>query len=536
MESSRHQGDAMWVRLFRRVRTRSSTLQGRLRDMVMHAVLERFILPGDPLPSSRVLAQSLGVSRTTVMLALESLVDKGVIEGKPRSGYFVVEGLLSSSLYGDRRGDAGAAQFRTVKEAGDSVSDPADAGEVAVPDEVAWSERLKLMPSQQYNIIKPRDWQRLPYPFVYGQFDASLFPVSDWRECVLEILQPRIVRRWAPDHIDDDDSTLIEQIHRRLLPSRGIWVDRDQILVTSGTQQAIFMLATLLVGPQTRIGIENPGYPDARNNFQLRTRYIRPLAVDDEGLVCGPDLAQCDYVFVTPSHQCPTTVTMSLNRRETLLRYAQQHDFIVLEDDHESELNFSGKPTPALKSLDTAQRVIYMGSLSKTLAHGLRLGFVVASPELIRELRALRRLVMRHVPTNNQYAAASFVGHGHHEAFIHRLNAVYRSRATALRTALTAHAPELVQVPSHGGSALWVEGPAGLDTRALTRSLYAKGVVIEPGDVFFWGDERPTRYMRLGYSSIPETRIDSGVRLLAEELRRAYLLRAIKEELENDPT
>lgn len=519
-DPARLRGDIMWARLFRRVQTRSSTLQGRLRDMVMHAVLEGFILPGDPLPSSRLLAQSLGVSRTTVMLAFESLVDKGVIEGRPRSGYVVVKDLLSArldvdappqaqdALPGETGGPARAASRRP------SISAPAPALEDR------WSGRLKFTPSQQHNIVKPRDWQRLPHPFVYGQFDASLFPIADWRECVLEILQPRIVRRWAPDHIDDDESALVEQIHRRLLPSRGIWVDRGQILVTSGTQQAIFMLAHLLVGPQTRIGIENPGFPDARNNFRLHTQHIQPLDVDEQGLVCGPGLSHCDYVFVTPSHQCPTTVTMSLERRESLLRRAQQHDFIILEDDHESELNFVGKPTPALKSLDTGQRVIYMGSLSKTLAHGLRLGFVVAAPELIRELRALRRLMMRHVPTNNQYAAASFIGHGHHEAFIHRLNAVYRSRAAALRAALATHAPHLIQVPGHGGSALWVRGPEHLDTRALARRLYARGVVIEPGDVFFEAPDPPMRYMRLGYSSIPETRIEPGVRILAEELQK----------------
>lgn len=500
MGTTVRRGYAMWARLFRSVQAQSPTLQGQLRDMFMHAVLEGFILPGEALPSSRVLARSLGLSRTTVMLTLQSLVDKGVIVGKPRSGYYVVKDLLSARL---------EAACRT--------------GQQSATTGGMWDGRLMMTPSRQRNIEKPLDWQQLPYPFVYGQFDGSLFPVADWRECALEVLQPRVLRRWAPDHIDHDESSLVEQIQRRLLPSRGIWVDRDQILVTSGTQQAIFMLGTLLMGPDTRIGVENPGYPDARNCFLLRSRHIRPLSVDEEGLIPGPDLAQCDYVFVTPSHQCPTTVTLSLDRRQALLQSAQRHDFIILEDDHESELNFSGKPTPALKSLDAAQRVIYMGSLSKTLAHGLRLGFVVASADLIRELRALRRLIMRHVPTNNQCAAASFIAHGHHEAYIHRLNSVYRSRAAALRSALAAHAPELAQRPSHGGSALWVEGPEGLDTRALSRRLYARGVVVEPGDVFFWGADPPVRYLRLGYSSIPETRIESGVRILAEELSREQL-------------
>ncbi len=314
---------------------------------------------------------------------------------------------------------------------------------VAASAGVRWRERLKVQPSAQRNIQKPADWQQQPYPFIYGQFDATLFPSADWRECVLESLQPRALRRWAPDHIDRDDDALIEQIHRRLLPARGIWAERDQILVTNGAQHATFMLAQLLVGATTTVGIENPGYPDARNNFALRTRHVKALRVDEQGLVLGSALSGCAYVYVTPSHQCPTTVTMPLQRRVELLARAERDDFIVIEDDHESELNFSGHPTPALKSLDTTARVIYLGSLSKTLAHGLRLGYVVAPAELIRELRALRRLVMRHVATNNQQAAASFIAHGHQEAFVRRLNVAYRERAQALRAALAQHAPQL---------------------------------------------------------------------------------------------
>jgi GntR family transcriptional regulator/MocR family aminotransferase len=209
---------------------------------------------------------------------------------------------------------------------------------------------------------------------------------------------------------------------------------------------------------------------------------------------------------------------MPLQRRLDLLARAGRDDFVVIEDDHESELNFSGQPTPALKSLDSQGRVIYLGSLSKTLAHGLRLGYVVAPAELIRELRALRRLAMRHVPTNNQQAAASFIGHGHQEAFVRRLNVAYRDRAQALRAALALHAPGLTPVSAHGGSALWVSASRGTDTRALTARLYQYGVVVEPGDVFFASARPPRHHLRLGYSSIPAERIEAGVRVIGREL------------------
>lgn len=493
--------ELMWPRLFRRFEGGARTLQVQLRDMLVHAVMEGYISPGQPLPSSRLLAQALGVSRSTVTLAVQALVDKGLIVSRARSGLFVGEQLAATYLGARQRADAAPAA-----------------------PSVRWAERLKLQPSAQRNIEKPSDWQQQPYPFIYGQYDASLFPAADWRECALESLQGRALRRWAPDHIDRDDDALVDQIHRRLLPARGIWAERDEILVTAGAQQATYLLSTLLLGPATVVGIENPGFPDARNNFLLRTRHVRPLRVDDQGLVPGANLSECRYVFVTPSHQCPTTVTMPLARRLELLARAARDDFVVIEDDHESELNFSGHPTPALKSLDSQARVIYIGSLSKTLAHGLRLGYVVAPAELIRELRALRRLVMRHVATNNQQAAASFIGHGHQEAFVRRLNIAYRDRAQALRAALARHAPGLVPVPAHGGSALWVSADKGVDTRALAARLYLQGVVVEPGDVFFTGTRPQRHHLRIGYSSIAVDRIDAGARIIGLEL--AAMLRS----------
>jgi GntR family transcriptional regulator/MocR family aminotransferase len=503
MTKRRRTAELMWPRLFRRFEGGASTLQGQLRDMLVHAVMQGYLSPGEPLPSSRLLAQLLGLSRSTVTLALQALMDKGLIIGRARSGLYVSRELQATYFGARQRATASSASGASVR----------------------WSERLKLRPSEQHNIVKPADWQQQPYPFIYGQFDATLFPGADWRECVLESLQSRALRRWAPDHIDRDDEALVEQIHRRLLPARGIWAERDEILVTTGAQQATFLLAQLLVGPTTVVGIENPGYPDARNNLALRTRHLRALRIDEQGLVPGPQLTGCRYVYVTPSHQCPSTVTMPLARRLELLARAVRDDFVIVEDDHESELNFSGQPTPALKSLDSGARVIYIGSLSKTLAHGLRLGYVVAPAELIGELRALRRLVMRHVPTNNQHAAAAFIAHGHQESFVRRLNLAYRERSTVLRAALTQHAPLVTLTAAQGGSALWTQAPRGIDTRELAQRLYRQGVVVEPGDVFFHGPRIPRHHLRIGYSSIPVERIEAGVKIVARELDRMAAVR-----------
>ena len=486
--------DMMWRRLFRRFDDRNSTLQTRLQDMLVHALAEGFIAPGAALPSSRGLALALGLSRTTVTLVLQDLCDKGWIQARSRSGYFANSDPATAPLASSARRSAAV-----------------DAG--------LWDSRIKQRPSAQRNIRKPSDWQQQPYPFIYGQWDVGLFPFRDWRSCVLESLQAQSVRRWAVDHIDRDEDSLVTQIHGRLLPARGIWVERDEILVTNGAQHASYLLASVLMDAGTRIGMEDPGYPDARNVFALRGAQVLPVPVDADGLVPGPALARCDYVYLTPSHQGPTTVTMSLERRLAVLEQARAHDIVLLEDDHESELNFAGRPTPALKSLDADGRVLYLGSLSKTLAHGLRLGYLVAPAPLVRELRAMRRLMTRHVSTNNQQAAASFIAHGFHDAYVRRLNAAYKERSRVLIAALAQHAPSLQPMPTLGGSALWVQGPQGLDTDALAARLLARGVVIEPGAVFYADAPPACNRMRIGYSSIAVDRIDAGVRLLAEALR-----------------
>jgi GntR family transcriptional regulator / MocR family aminotransferase len=492
----------MWGRLFKRF-AHVSQLQSRVRDMIAQAVQEGLLAPGDKLPSSRQLAAELGVARVTVSLALQQLVDSGLIVVLARSAYRVANDALDDLTAAART----APSTAPTRDGAPQARQP------------AWAQRLKLQPGLQRNIAKPANWQELPYPFIYGQFDHSLFPLAQWRECAKETMHVAAIRSWAPDHIDRDHEPLVQQIQQRLLPARGIWAKREEILVTAGAQQAMFMLAQLLVDSRTVVGIEEPGYPDARNNLLLRTAAVRPLPVDEEGLLVSRDVARCRYVYVTPSHHCPTTVTMSLPRRLQLLDMAERNDMVLIEDDHESELNFTARPSPALKSLDTSGRVIYVGSLSKTLAHGLRIGYVVASARLIQELRAMRRLMMRHPPTNNEHTAALFIAHGFQAAYVRKLNLAYRARAQVLVKALGQHLPQAAVSTAHGGSAVWAKLPKGIDTRRLAGIALGHGIVIEPGDVFFASARAPTNYLRLGYSSITQERIAPGIEKLARLVR-----------------
>ena len=243
------------------------------------------------------------------------------------------------------------------------------------------------------------------------------------------------------------------------------------------------------------------------------------IGVDDQGMVLSSEFDTCDYAYVTPSHQFPTTVTMSLERRHALLERAASSDVVLIEDDYESELAHQGSPQPALKSLDRNHRVIFVSSLSKTLAPGLRMGFMVGPAELIREARALRRLMIRHPAANNQRTVAMFLADGHHDALLRRLCNVYRERLAAAITALVKHLPEFTVNLTAGGTALWIRGPKQLDMNAVEKEALKRGVVIEPGAVHFMAQPGPANYFRLGVSSIPTEKIETGIKLLAEAVR-----------------
>jgi len=493
---------ALWAQQFRRSPASRTSLQDQIRQMLVAAILDGQLSADTTLPSSRELADQLGVARNTVVLAYQILVEEGYLVSRERSGHFVNPEMLE-----------GLPGFGAAPPA------PSTFPEGDAPIRPDWPQRIAHPPSGQRNIVKPANWQRYEFPFVYGQFDQSLFPANDWRECCLKALSVIEIRNWAPDLIERDDDSLIQQIRTRVLPRRGVFAMPDEIIITNGCQQALYLIADLLCGRDTTVGFENPGYPDARNIFENRNTRLLPLPVDDNGIApdaLGDSLARCDYVYVTPSHQCPTTATMPLERRCALLDCAQRHDFVIIEDDYESENTFSGTPHPALKSLDRADRVIYVGSLSKTFAPGLRLGYVVGPRELTRELRALRRLMVRHPVAYVQRAFAAFLALGHHDALLRRLAHEYSERSRALTAALDAHLPEVRYVPVTGGASCWVEGPPWLDAERLAADAQTVGVLIEPGGVFFMSEVNARRYFRMGFSAIPLGRIEPGVRALAQ--------------------
>ena len=467
-----------------------SSLQQQIREQMVVAILDGYIPVDMPLPSTRKLAKQLRVSRNTVVTVYETLAADGYLISRERSGFFVNPEIVAGNA-----ASGSAKRDSTVSS-------------------VEWQSRLKVNPVVQSNIHKIHNWQDFEYPFIYGQLDPTLFPVNNWRECCKDAVSVQAIRDWTSDRFDSDDPLLIEQIRTRILTRRGICASNDEVLITIGSQQALYLLAQLLLDGESTLGIENPGYVNVANIAKLFQARVLGLPLDDQGLVLSDELEQLDCLYVTPSHQCPTTITMPLNRRKSLLNLAEDNDFVIIEDDYECEINFHSDPTPALKSLDQSDRVVYLGSLSKTLAPGLRLGFMVAPAPLIERARTLRQLMLRHPPSNNQRSVALFLSRGYHDSLVRSLTLAYTERGAIMADALSKYLPNSTLQP-WGGSSFWVQGPKELDARELKLKAIEHGILIESGDVYFLPENPPLHFFKLGYSSIASEKIEPGIKKLS---------------------
>ncbi|EJY1762589.1 PLP-dependent aminotransferase family protein [Klebsiella oxytoca] len=469
-------------------------LQEQVRETLINAILGGIFSADTPLPSCRQLASQLRVSRNTTALVFEGLVNEGYLVSRPLSGYYL-------------HADYQHAAPSTVTEAA-----PQDAGSAP-----RWGTRLQITPSQQESILKPAGWMNYRYPFIYGQPDTRQFPLTTWRSAANWLHGGVRDPEWVVDHIDRDVPMLIEQIRTRVLPKRGIVASADEILITLGSQNALYLLTRLLMSPGTRVGVENPCFREAINTFLLADTDIVPHPVDEQGIVLND--APCDYYYVTPGHQVPTGVAMSKARRSQLLEHAARHDAVIIEDDYDSESNFMLNPLPALKASDRCGRVIYVSSLSKALSPGLRLGFMVADPDLIDEARALRRLVYRHPPTNIQYQMAHFLAQGHYETHLRRYHYDSAQRWERLNNALRQHLPECQIIPgSEHANAFWLATPEQINTQQLTWRAAHAGVLIEPGARHFLSDAPPDNFFRMGFHAINPDAIEQGVEVLRGQL------------------
>lgn len=488
-------------------------LQEQLRSALLDAIHSGSLPDNEALPSCRKLSKQLGVSRNTVAIVYETLADDGYIISRPRSGYYLHPDYHfdhSSEKASHRPPQSSSCQNRTRHHINANTTDHAP----------LWNARLKQRPSHFEGVLKPSNWHAYPYSFIYGQLDPQQFPLSQWRGITRRLLGATREKSWLNDCIDQDDPLLIEQLRQRVLPRRGIFAREDEILITLGSQNALFLLSQLLLDSHSHVGMENPGYKEAANIFQHCGAQLVFHDIDREGMVIDQRSSRCDYLYVTPSHQVPTGVRMTLARRRALEAQVMRHDQVILEDDYDAELHGDKQALPAMKAGSVGHRVIYFSSLSKAFAPGLRLGYVVADAELINEMRALRRLMYRHPPANIQHQVAQFIAQGYYEKYLRTHIDDTDRRRDILREALQRHIPDLACCSHSRASAFWMSATPDIDTQRLAWQASQQGVLIEPGFQHFFDAAPPRHFLRLGFQAIAQRQIVPGITTLAKVLAR----------------
>ena len=453
-------------------------LQGEIYRNLRAAILDGRIAGGDRLPATRELAVRLNVSRTTVAAAYDRLISEGYASGRVGSGTYVEANVATQ--------DGRPAQLRR-----------------ALRPRRAW-ESIPL--PAVYRVDHPA------YDFRAGLSDARLFPYDQWRRLLARQFRSSTVGTGVygepAGHLG-----LREAIARHVGVSRGVRAVAEDVVVTNGTQQAVDVVARVLLKPRDRVAVEDPGYSPIRLLFEAMGTRVTAVPVDDEGLIVDALPAETRLVYVSPSHQFPLGMSMSLARRRALLAWAAEHDAAVVEDDYDSEFRYEAKPIEALQTLDKSGRVIYVGSFSKTMLPTLRLGFVIVPESLRMAAQSAKFLTDWHTSLSLQTAMATFIDDGHFARHVRRMRTVYQGRYEKIIDVLArTFEDELAIVPSSVG--LHVSALARTATvdqiAALTRAASEAGVECFPLSLFSAGDN-PRAGLLLGYGAIDVDHIEPGL-------------------------
>ena len=472
-------------------------LQRQIRQKIVDGIVNGAFPPGMKLPSSRKLAQQLEVARNTVVASYQQLIADGYLISRQRSGIFVSEEILKTRV-GAGGTTLGVRRTNTTPWLRD-----------------LYSQRAIGRPAHDIP-----NWSHYPYPFIDGKFDSTLFPLAEWREASRLSLSVADVVDWSTGSGDADDPMLLEQIRTKILTRRGIQALPDQILVTMGTQNSLYLISQLLAQKETVVAMEEPGNFVMRELFENNDARVVPRSVDEHGLVVDDTLTDVDVAYVTPSHQIPTAVAMPLERRQALLESAHVNDFMIIEDDYECETSYMEHPLPALRSMDSEGRVVYVASLSQVLAPGIRLGFIVANADFIESARQLRRQVLNHPPLNNQRAAAIFLSLGHYDALMLKLGRIFRERRMRLRGALSNIRGIPLEIsPEVGGTTYWVRAPQDFDIANMAIEAERHGILVEPVDRYYKNKSIAENCFRMGVTSLVVDKIRPGVERLVGLIR-----------------
>jgi GntR family transcriptional regulator/MocR family aminotransferase len=467
-------------------------LAGEIYRQLRRAVLDGRMQPGEALPPSRELARRLNVSRATVTVAYDRLSGEGLVTARAGAGTFV-------------------------------------------SDEVPRPSRRRIRPR---GALRPRPvWNDIPLPTAFdapaefdfrtGLPDASRFPYATWRQLMARELRPSAVGRGYYGH-PAGHPALREAIVRHIGTARGVAAVADDVTVTNGTQQALDLIARVLLAPGDRVAVEDPTYPPVRLLFTSLGLRVTGVPVDDQGIVVDALPHDARLVYVTPSHQYPLGSPMSLPRRTALLAWARRHNAAIVEDDYDSEFRYGGRPIEPLQTLDAEGRVLYVASFSKTMLPSLRLGFVLAPAAVSEALRAAKYVADWYTPLPTQLAMASFIDEGWFARHVRRMRAIYQVRHDVIVDALSQQLSDhLTVIPSsvglHVSAIANVASPADVDA-VVDRSLTA-GAAVHRLSVFQFDQPSPPG-IAIGYGAIQTDAIGEGLYRLQQAFDDAARLGA----------
>ena len=475
-------------------------LYRQIYEGVRGAILSGKLISGTRLPASRVLAKQLSVSRLTVVNAFEQLLAEGYLEGKTGAGTFVASKIPDDLL---------------------QISEAARKSEQADPAR----EALEISKFARRLAETATRTSRFPpttrtIPFKNGITAIDEFPFGIW-----EKLATRAFRRARYQISGYGEAAglrpLREAVAAHLAASRGVHCDASQIFITNGAQQALDLISRVLLDEGDRVWIEDPCYQEALGVFRAVGAHVLPVPVDAEGF----DLAAAQtsgkaakLVYITPSHQYPTGVTMSLARRLQLLEWARRNGAWIVEDDYNSEFRYAGRPLASLQNLDRSGRVLYVGTFSKTIFPALRLGCMVVPKPMIEIFRAARNSCDSHSPIFEQAILADFIAEGHFARHLRRMRTLYEKRQHFLVAEAENHLPGLLKI-SRANSGMHLIGwlAEGFDELQVAEKAAENGLNVTPLSSYCVETKLPAGII-LGYTGFNEQEIKEGVRRLKEIL------------------
>lgn len=472
-------------------------LHRQLYEALRRAMLDGQLGPGERLPSSRDLAQDLNLSRNTVVAAINQLSVEGYLESRVGSGTYVNDNVPRIA--------PGAAARPAVRGA-----PVAAAGRLSARGQALTRHFCATQLEVQ--------------PFTPGIPDFSAFPLTLWQR-----LQNKHWRMTYPDMLDYNDSGGYAPLRRAIADYlrvfRSVQLDADQVIVTTGTQQSLELCARLLADHGDTVWVEDPAYWGAAKAFMATGLTIHPVAVDDEGISpqAADDAQRPRLIYLTPSHQYPTGAVMSLPRRHQLLQTARAHGAWVLEDDYDSEYRFSGPPISSLEGLDTDGRVLYMGTFSKVLYPGIKLGYLIVPKPLVLDFKQAHYDLNRPGQMPLQAALAEFIEMGHFSSALRRARQSYGERRAALLEALK---PVLAAPGCDGpyisgaeqGLHLCLRLPAQVDDKELAQRIAQQGLTVRPLSAYCLA-RQDLKGLVIGYGYAPLAAIQRSGPLLAAAVR-----------------